>query len=252
MWMRRLWRLKLGVVLSLLLALLCAVWSVQKISLSPPSLEPRSLEMATAATHVVVDTPTSIVLDLRAETYSLESLRNRAVLLGNVMASTSVKQDIARRADVPLDLMRVQAPLTPQQPAPPVDSENARHTSDILRSTDQYRLNIESNPTVPMLDIYAQAPTAETAAALANSAVDALKAYIDGLATTQRTPAIKQVRLLSLGRAHGVVINPGIDWQVAILVFVLSFLIFSGTVTFASRVRAGWRQAALAEATATG
>src|SRR4051812_48635946 len=158
--------------------LLASVWSVEKISLAPPSLTPRSLEMATASTHVVIDTPKSTLLDLRQDTYSLDGLKNRAVLLGNVLASTSVQQSIANRAHVPAAILRVQAPLTREQPAPPVNSENARHTSDLLKSSDQYRLNIQANPTVPMLDIYAQTPTKESAEALANAAAQELQTYL--------------------------------------------------------------------------
>ena len=55
--MRKLWHLKLGVVISLAVAMFAAIWSIDKVSLSPPGLKSRSLEMATATTHVVVDTP---------------------------------------------------------------------------------------------------------------------------------------------------------------------------------------------------
>jgi hypothetical protein len=248
--MRKLWHLKAGVAVSLALALLAGVWSVERISLSPLALTPRSLDMATAATHVIVDTPTSQLIDLRQDTYSVEGLRNRSVLLGNVIASSGVQQRIARRAHVPVDLLRIQAPLTPEQTAPPVDSENARHASDIVKSTDQYRLDIKANPTVPMLDIYAQTPSAGSAAALANAAVDELRAYLGGLATTQNTPLADRIHPVQLGRATGVVINHGAKWQVAFLAFLLTLAISCATVIFGARVRAGWRQAALSERTA--
>lgn len=233
--------------LSIALSVLAALWSVQKISLTPPGLEPRSLEMATAATHVVIDTRTSQLLDLRQDTYSVEGLRNRAVLLGNVIASSDVERRIALRAHVPVEALRIQAPLTAQQPAPPVDSQNARHTSDIVRSNDQYRLNIDANATVPMLDIYAQAPTAASAAALANAAVDELRTYLTGLAAAQRTPQKDQIRLVQLGRATGVVINHGVRWQVALLAFLLTLGASSATLVFGARVHAGWRVEALSE-----
>lgn len=244
---RRLWQLKLGVGISLAVALLAAVWSIEKISLTPPGLAPRSLEMATAATHVLVDTPDSIMTDLRQDTYSITGLTNRAVVLGNVIASTSVEARIAQQARVPAGLLRIQAPLTPQQASLPVDSQNARHVTDIAKLNHQYRIQIDANPTVPMLDIYAQTPTPESAAALANAAVDELKAYLAGLATAQDTPAKDKIRLVQLGRATGVVINPGVQLQVALLVFVLTFLVACSTVIFVARVRAGWRQAALSE-----
>jgi hypothetical protein len=250
--LRTLWRLKAGVVVSLALSLFATVWSVEKISLSPPGLTPRSLEMATASTHVLVDTPTSQLIDLRQDTYSVDGLKNRAVLLGNVISSGSVQAKIAQRAHVPVELLRIQAPLTSAQPSPPVDSENARHTTDILKSTDQYRVQIKANPTVPMLDLYAQAPTAKSAAALANASVDELKAYLKALAATQNTPPKDQIRPIQLGRATGVVINRGVQWQAAFLTFLLTLGISCATVIFLARVRAGWRGASLAERVAEG
>jgi hypothetical protein len=248
--LRKLWRLKLGVAVSIALALFAAVWSVQKISLSPPGLSPRSLEMATASTHLLVDTPTSGMIDLRQDTYSIDGLKNRTVVLGNIIASSELQIRIAQRAHVPLERLRIQAPLTSQQPSPPVDSENARHTGDILKSTDQYRIDLKANPTVPMLDIYAQTPTAESAAALANAAVYELKAYLDDLVVRQNTPLKDQIRPVQLGRATGVVINGGVKWQAAFLTFLLTLGISCATVTFLARVRAGWREAALSERTA--
>jgi hypothetical protein len=248
--MRKLWHLKAGVAVSIALSVFAAVWSVEKISVSPPGLTPRSLEMATAATHVIIDTRTSQLIDLRQDTYSIEALRNRAVLLGNVIASSGVQDRIAKRAHVPSEALRIQAPLTAEQSAPPVDSENARHTSDIVKSNDQYRLDIKANTTVPMLDIYAQTPSSKSAAALANAAVDELRSYLGGLAFSQRTPENQQIRIVQLGRATGVVINHGVKWQVALLVFLLTLGVSSASVIFVDRVRAGWRLEALSEHTA--
>jgi hypothetical protein len=245
--LRKLWGLRGGVALCLALAVFAGVWSTHRVSLFPPRLTPRALEMATASTHVVVDTPKSSVLDLRQSTYNFESLRNRAVLLGNVIAGPTVRQAIARRAGLAPDVLRVQAPLTLEEAAPPPESGNERHTSDILKSNDQYRLNIQANLSVPMLDIYAQAPTAASAALLANAAVDQLRAYLRRLADAQGTPAPDRIRLLQLGRAQGTVINKGVRWEVALLAFVLTFAFACASVLFLSRVRAGWRSQALLE-----
>jgi hypothetical protein len=236
--------------ISIGLALFAAVWSVERISLFPPGLTPRSLEMATASTHVLVDTPISAMVDLRQDTYAFEGLTSRAVVLGNVISSSQLQARIAERAHVPIDQLRIQAPLTNQQPAPPVDSENARHTGDLFNSTDQYRINLKANATVPMLDIYAQTPTAESAAALANAAVDELKRYLADVVARQKTPPEDQIHPVQLGRATGVVINNGIEWQAALLTFLLTLGISCATVTVLARVRAGWRQAALSERTA--
>jgi hypothetical protein len=250
--MRKLWHLRAGVAVSLALAVVASVWSLAQISLLPPGLTPRKLEMATASTHVVVDTPKSALLDLRQSTYSFEGLRNRAVLLGNVMASASVRADIARRAHVPVELIQVAAPRTPEQPRAVVGSADDHHTTDILKSNDQYRLSIQANPTVPVLDIYAQTPTAKSAADLANAAVDELRGYLGGLASSEKTPAGDQIRLVQLGRAKGAVINPRTEWQVAFLAFLVTFGVCCATVLFLARLRAGWKLATLSEQTTAG
>jgi len=243
--MRKLWHLRAGVAVSLALAVLASVWSLAQISLLPPGLTPRKLEMATASTHVVVDTPQSALLDLRQSTYSFEGLRN-------VMASATVRADIARRAHVPVELIQVAAPRTPEQPRAVVGSADDHHTTDILKSNDQYRLSIQANPTVPVLDIYAQTPTAKTAEDLANAAVDELRGYLGGLASSEKTPAGDQIRLVQLGRAKGAVINPRTEWQVAFLAFLVTFGVCCATVLFLARLRAGWKLATLSEQTTAG
>lgn len=241
----RLWTLRPYVLACAAFALLVAVSSVASISLSPPGLRARSLEMATATTHVVVDTPRSSVLDLRQNTYSFEALTQRAVLLGNVMANGPVRADIARRARVPADVLMIAAPLTPKVPRAPAGAENQKKAGDILKSTNQYRISIEANPTVPVLDIYAQAPTVNQASELANASVDGLRAYLGTLATDQQIPSRDQIRLLQLGRARGAVINRSVDWQTAFVAFVLTFALACATVIYLSRVLRGLRLAAL-------
>jgi hypothetical protein len=250
--LHKLWGLRTGVIVSLLAASIAALWSVHKISVFPPGLTPRSLELATASTHVVVDTPTSTLVDLRQDTYNLDALRNRAVLLGNVIASTSVRRDIARRLGVPVEQLRIQAPLTTEQLAPPVDSENARRTSDILATSDEYRLNIQASPTVPVLDLYAQTSTADSAATLVDAAVDELRAYLAELAEAEGTPEDARIQLIQLGQGEGAVINGGINLQVALLAFLVAFGVCAATVIFIDRVRSGWRLATLSERGASG
>lgn len=247
---KRIWtlgRLRPFVIVSALAAAIVAVWSVADIHLAPPGLTPRALDMATGTTHIVVDTPKSAILDLRQNTYSFEALTQRAVLLGNVMSNGPVREAIARRAHIPVDRLQIAAPLTASEPRAQPGSADEKHTGDILKSTDQYRLSIEANPTVPVLDIYSQAPTAGSATTLADSAVPALQEYLDGLAVRQRVPPKDQIQIRQLGRAHGKVINKGIDWQVCILAFVLTFGCACATLIFFARVTRGWRLAAIAE-----
>lgn len=83
---------------------------------------------------------------------------------------------------------------------------------------------------------------------MANAAVDELKAYVDTLPSTG-APAQDQVRIEQLGRATGTVINPGVKYQMGILVFIITFALACAASMFFSRIRAGWRLEALSERT---
>lgn len=246
----RLWQLRRWVAIVIVVALVAATWSVAKISLLPPKLSPRSLEMATATTHVIVDTPTSSVLDLREDTGSFQAMTQRAILLGNVIANGAVREAIAARVHIPVDSLQIAPPLTPAEPTPQPGAFN-NSVSSIARSTNEYRISINSDPIVPMLDIYAQAPNATGAAILANSAVACLRQYLSSLAVTEQIPPKDQIRLLQLGSANGNIVNQGIYWQAAVLVFALTFALGCATVILLSRVRHGWQLAKLADQEAT-
>jgi uncharacterized protein involved in exopolysaccharide biosynthesis len=237
--LRGLWQIRGWVAACLVFALAAAAWTVAHTS--------GSLEMATATTQVVVDTPKSTLVDIRQDTYGIDGLTNRALLLGNVMASPQVRADIARRAHIPFEDLQVTPPLTGKQPRVLAEAGNERHTTDILELTSKYRLYIRSNPTVPFLQVYAETPTAESAAALANAAVGGMQSYLNALATSTRTPVEAQIRLTQLGGAKGAVINSGIEWRFVLLAFLLAFAVSCATVIWVRRVREGWRLAALSE-----
>jgi hypothetical protein len=237
--LRELWQFRLGLVASVLLAVFAALWSVGQVGLFPPSVKPRSLEIAAASTTVLVDTPKSAILDLSVSTYDFTAYTNRSLLVGNIMASPPVRRYIARRAHVPADVLQVASPVTPDFPRP-LASSGEKHSSDLLKSPDEYRLSVQSNPTVPVVDVYAEAPTAEAAQQLANGAVDGMKDYLRDLGRKQGIPPDEQVTLQQLGSAKGGVIDPGISRKVALLTFLFVFAGSSMAVMALARVRQGW------------
>lgn len=241
--LRTLWQQRTGVVASALLAIVVALVSVGDLQLLPPGFKSRSLELGSASTHVLIDTPRSALLDRRQDIESLKGLADRALLLGNIIAREPVREFIAKRAGIPLETLQITPPLTPRQPRAPVDADTKKSTSDLLRSNDEYRISIEANPTVPLLDVYTQTNDPRSAEILANAAVDGLRNYLDELAQQRSTPPEEQIRLVQLGRARGEAINEGVGIQVALLTFILVFAISSATVVFLARIRQGWRMA---------
>lgn len=241
--LNELWRLRVGVVICVGLAIFAAFSISYKISLFPPGLQPRSLQIGAASTQLLVDTPRSAVLDLRQDLFDIESMTNRSVLLGNVMASQPVLAYIGRRAGVPPEAIKASTPRTPNSPRPFASPGAEKKASDLLRSTDQYRLDIEANPTVPVLRIFAQAPTARGAEELANAAVDGLRDYLNQQANAEGVTLAEQVRLQQLGRASGAVINGGVRIQLMFLTFLVAFAASAAAAIFMARVRRGFRLA---------
>lgn len=232
---------RLALVLSFAVAAVVALSASYKLSVAPPALASRELAMGTASTRVLVDTSKSLVLDIRYGTGDFDSLTARAVLLGNLMASLPVREYIARRAHVPAEAIRATTPLTPDFPRPPAGVGEAKSQRDLLRSTNQYRLNVQANPTVPIIEVYAQAPTARAARELADGAVDGLRDYLAvEVGRAKRLSADEQPRLTQLGRAHGVEINRGVRMQVIALTFTFVFALCCAASLFVARVRRGW------------
>jgi len=243
--LHELWRLRIGLAVSLALGLVAALLSVAKIGVIPPRLEARAHQTAVASTRALVDTPKSSTLDLNVDVTDITAAKNRALLVSNVMASAPVREYIARRARVPAGVLQVASPVTPDWPRPLASTGNKKRTSDLLKSVDEYRLSLQSNPTVPVVIIDAQAPTAAAAAALANGAVDGMRDYLRDLGIRQDIPASQQVQLEQLGRAKGAVVNAGTNLSVAALSFMLVFAASAAAAVFIARVRRGW---ALADA----
>lgn len=240
MHLSELWWHKFGLAIAVLLATLAASAFLFRVSLSPLGLETKSLDVSSASTRLLVDTPQPAAIDLRQATYSLTELTNRALLLGNLMASLPVREYIARRTGVPPQAIRVSAPVTIDQPRPLVGEAQRPKSSDIFKSPHEYRISVQANPTVPVLDLYAEAPTTAAAIGLADGAVQGLHDYLRILARRYSTPNGARVRLTQLGPATGGRIGHGASVEFAILAFLVVFAASAATVLFVSRVHDGW------------
>jgi hypothetical protein len=243
--LHELWKLRRGVLIVAILATLLALDSVAKISISPPGLHNRTLAIAGAQTHVLVDSPKSRSVDFNSETTSadISALTQRAVLVGNVMASLPVRQFIAQHSGIPANLIQAVAPVTANVPRAVTEPGSEKRTSDLWASTDQYRLDIEANPSVPILDIYSQAPTTAAAIRLANGAVAGLQEYLRNIAVSQHLSPAQRVTLLQLGAAAGGVVTGHLNYELFLLTFLVVFVIGCCTVVFISRARQGWKSA---------
>lgn len=245
--LRELWRVRFSVAACVAIAALAAVWSVAKIHLDPVGLTSRHQETAVASARVLVDAPKPSVVDLSVSLTDFDAMKDRALLAGNIMATAPVRGYIAHRAGLPPEVLEISSPVTPDWPRALAVNGQARHTTDLLKSPEQYRLSIQVNPTVPIVDVYAQAPEVGTAKHLAAAAVAGMKDYLHDLAVTQDVPKSDQVRLQLLGEPTGGVINRGVNRKLALLTFLLVFAACAAGVLVLARIRTGWRAEAASE-----
>ncbi len=241
--LRELFRMRIAGILCLTLGVLAAVSASYRISLSPPALATRSLEIASATSEVLVDTPYSTAVDLRQGSADIEVMTTRATLLGNVIASPPVLENVAKRIGVPAETIVAQAPLTADFPRPVMEAGKERASKDIFKNPEEYRINVQVDPSVPILRVVAQAPSKLKAEQLADSAITGLQEYLDSTAGAARTPLKDRVRLERLGRSHGVVVNGGVRPQASVVAFLVVFGLTSAASMFLGRVVRGWRAA---------
>ena len=234
---------RLSLAISVAFALIAAFLSLYRVSLLPPKLAPRALQIASASTTVLVDTPASLVARISASTDQLTSLSDRAALIGNLMASDPVRAFIAKDSGIPADQIQADAPITGDVPRVVIEPGSGANAADLLAAPSHYVLQIQADPITPILHIYAQAPNADAALRLASGSVQGLKDYLARLATTQGLGANQAVRVVELGDAHGGVINSHANLEIALLTLVTAFAVAGLAVRYASRVRVGWRLA---------
>jgi hypothetical protein len=238
--LHQLWRHKGGVAACLAFAVLMSLWSLYHLSVFPPGLKARHLQIGAAATTVLVDAPKSKVVDLRANTQDLQSLTTRADLLSNVMASSPVRLFIARRAGVPINQVVATASLGTDLPRSALEPGSERRSSDLIRETDLYRLAISVNPAQPLIYVNSQAPTADGASRLANAAVDGLNDYLTMMADREGIAPPSRTRLIQFGRAQGGIVNPSVNLEIGLLTFLISFVVACAAFRVVLRVRHGW------------
>jgi hypothetical protein len=185
-------------------AIAAGVLSVAHITVSPPGVTFAPSGSATARASVVVDTPDSILADLRQSTENLQTLDDRSAVLGSVVGSPPVRDYVARTLKIP----RSQVEIIPAGMEPEVGATS-------------YQMSIQVNAEVPILDLQAHAPTPHGAVAFANAAIAGLRKYMTALAAKDKVRVPDQLRVTQIGSAVLDYGKPGPDWMHGLLVFAL-------------------------------
>jgi hypothetical protein len=238
--LKTLWIRRRLVALGAVVAALAAMLSVYTVGLFPPSLTSRTNVFATASSQLLVDAPDSAFADLAND---LTPLETRASVFARFLASPVALTLIAREAQVPLSSIEAEGPYDINLPVIQQEPTAGQRSSQIIGEGALYRLRFENNPVLPIVSVFAQAPTEAEAIDLANAAPRALRTYIDRIQTGQDTPDDRKVVIRKLGNATGGVVNEGANVQIALLVFIIVFGAWCMLLIPAQTIARGWREA---------
>ncbi|HEY2479050.1 MAG TPA: hypothetical protein VGI17_10000 [Solirubrobacterales bacterium] len=236
--LKALWHHRRLVGVGIVIAAVAATLSVFQVGLFPPKLASRTNEFGTASTQILVDTPDSSFANLAEE---VDPLNYRAGVFARFLASPEAINLIAREADLPANAIEAQGPYEQGQPLFAIEPTAEKRSTQIIGERSLYRLRFENNPNMPLITVYAQAPTDEEALRLADAAPTALKSYVQSIQNSQNTPAKRRVTLRELGDATGGTVNAGANVQIAVLVFFVVLILWCLLLIPAHTIAQGWR-----------
>lgn len=243
--LRLLWRRRLVVALGLVLAVACGIVMAYKVTPGlPPSFESRQYEVGIASAEVLVDSPSSQVADLGGGQAGIDvnGLTSRARLLANLMATSPLKDQIARRAGIAEASLITSVPTTGPalEPKPLDDKRRASHPR-------ANKLTVTFNEELPIIAAEAQASTPQLAARISTAAVEELVAFRKTVAAADQVPDARQLVISPLGPARSATVSRGPRRLFAIVAFVFVLGLWCAGLVIVSRLARDWRRAAAEE-----
>jgi hypothetical protein len=185
--LRDLWRSRLLVVGVGIIALLAGTAVLFKPSFPPQS---RKYEVGMATTSILIDTPSSQVVEISPK--GSDTLGVRANLVARLMVDGGIKEVIAKHAGLdPKDIIGTSDSAQAQPIIRPVDRHAPVLTTRVVTDNDGAEL--------PIIQIQAQARDARTAAKLADAAVVGLREFLDSKAAAQQIPNAQRLQVSGLG-----------------------------------------------------
>lgn len=182
----RLWQLRRLMLVAVLVGLVAAVVSIFRLAAEPPFLESRSTTRGFASAQVLLDSRRSALTNVA---YDIQALSSRARIFVQLVATDEIRQQIASDLGITAGELAV-VPLVQRIAGVPTrDPSGGERTNELRQQLFGYRLEVQAAGDLPVLDLRAQAPDAESAARLANAAAQATVQYLTRLGTLDQPPA---------------------------------------------------------------
>jgi hypothetical protein len=194
-------------------------------------------EFASATTQVMVDFPgESALLETNRP---IGPLAERANVYARLAASPAIRVLIGREAGIDPWQIDARGPYNPDAQRIQREPTAERRASQLRAERKDYRLRFDTEQAeaVPIVLVYAQAPTVTEATNLANAGAEGLIKYVRQVQRRQGLRDSARLQLVQLGEPEGEVVNPGADRQIAILMFLAAFVAWSVLVLVLSTLR---------------
>jgi hypothetical protein len=236
-------RLCLGGALCLALALLAALANQMRVSGAPTSARSGGVEIAGAVAQAGVELPDASIVQAGVIADKLQSLTLRAVLLAELTSTPPVVTQIAQQAGVAQSELSISTSFVQNIPEQLLGPDLEVRANQIIDLRAPFQINIQPDPNIPRLEIYAQAPTLAQAEHLADSVVPGVRAYLRSYALSHGADPANQVRVQQLGPALGTVLNSSARFEIFGLTFLIVFGFSAALLLLLVRTRRGWRLA---------
>ena len=235
--LRDLWRLRVFVAAMCVLALLGAA----AVALKLPSLESRRYAVGVATAQILVDTPSSQVVNVAPK--GADTTGGRADLLATLMVNGGIKTTIAQLAGVqPNQIVGVTTAAT--DPSATAVSPPSGPGVYVLKTQV---LSDSTGNQLPVIELSTQAPNRDGAEKLADAAIAGLSQYLNSKAAKERIPDADRLQVDSLGAPQATAAARGPSNLIAALVFVVILGLGCAGILAVRAVVRGWRAAALTE-----
>ncbi len=209
-----------------------------------PSFKSRRYETGLATAFILVDTPSSQVVDVSPR--GSDTTAARASLLASLMIDGEIKSIIAQRAG----LQPNQIAATTSAAVNPASGSGAATAAGAPTSgpgefayTTEVPTDASGNG-LPIIQLGTQAPTPAGAVKLANAAIAGLGAYLSTKAVGEGIPDASRLQVTGMGAPQATLQTHGPAGTVVILAVIIVFLLGCAGILGVEALARGWRMAA--------
>jgi hypothetical protein len=222
------------------LAIVGAAFAAYRVSVVPPELKSKSLESGAAKLGLVLDSKDST---LSPQDVSVGALAQRSVLYAELLTSQPVRKSIGERTHIQWQTISIDGQVENQASRAENSQPNqVQRSVELVNEGSPWRVYFTVNSNYPIINLYAQAPTARAAINLVQGAADSLVEYTSDHQRQLHVPISRREELLQLGEPQGGVVAPGANASLAVAVALAILLVGCFLILYLPRVVSATRQ----------